>query len=123
MEEISAHTEDTREIKILVRSMRRRITECITQYSQKHAHITFKIIFDYDDDRYQDYAIIIDTEKDLYGDFERIELFNMRLRLVCSAASPLCQKNGHSAGCVTNRLSPWGPKVTCRKFWKKPATA
>ena len=73
VEEISAHTEDTREIKILVRSMRRRITERITQYSQKHSHITFKTIFDYDDDRYDFGATTVIPNAvvfDYYDDYE-----------------------------------------------------
>lgn len=119
VEEISAHTEDTREIKILVRSMRRRITERITQYSQKYSHITFKTIFDYDDDRYQDYDIIIDTEKDIYTDFERVELFNMRLRLVCSAASPLCQKKWSLSSLCNQPFISMGAESNMHKILEK----
>ena len=92
VEELSDHAEDTREIKILVRGMRKKITDLMIEYSTKHPHVTFKTSFDYDDENYTAYDIVIDDEKDRYADYERIELFNMRLRLKCAEHDPLCEK-------------------------------
>jgi len=92
VEELSVPKEDSREIKILVRGMRRKITDLITEYSRKHAHVAFKTVFNYDETDYQAYDIIIDDEKDCYADYERIELFSMRLRLKCSTSSKLCKQ-------------------------------
>ena len=92
VEELSDHTQDVRQIKILVRGMRRKITDIITQYSRLHPNISFQTIFDYDDDHYQDYDIVIDDEKESYSGYERVELFSMRLRLKCAADHPLREK-------------------------------
>ena len=89
VDELSAHNEDPRTIKILTRSMRRKTTDLITEYNEKHPDVTFRTVFTQDED-HQAYDIIIDDDKDLYDGYDRIELFHMRLRLKCSAKSELC---------------------------------
>lgn len=91
-EELAAHNRDPREIKLLVRGMRRKITDLITEYSTRHSHISFKTVFDYGNTDFKEYDIIIDKENDLYAEYERIELFTMRLRLKCAAHDRLCQE-------------------------------
>ncbi|MBQ3132856.1 MAG: LysR family transcriptional regulator [Clostridia bacterium] len=91
VEKLSIHDEDTRTIKILVRGMRRKITDFITEYNANHPHIAFKTVFNYDDD-YQTYDIIIDDEKNFYDGYDSIELFNMRLKLKCSSNNRLCKQ-------------------------------
>lgn len=91
-DEIATHNNGPQEIKLLVRGMRRRITDLITEYSGKHPYISFTTVFDYGDTNFKDYDIIIDEEKDIYKEFERIELFTMRLRLKSSAQDPICQQ-------------------------------
>lgn len=90
--ELAVHNCDPREIKILVRGMRRKITELITEYSAKHTHISFKTVFDYNDTNFKDYDIIIDEACSHYAEYERIELFSMRLRLKCAADDRLCRQ-------------------------------
>lgn len=87
---LAVHNQDTREVKILVRGMRRQVTELITQYSGLHKNIHFKTVFDYGNTDFNTYHIIIDEEKPNYTAFERIELFHMRLRLKTRADNPLC---------------------------------
>lgn len=87
--ELSAHPEENREIKILVRAMRRKITDLIVDYNGKHPRVTFKTVFDYEDVRLEEYDIIIDDAKEQYADYECIELFDMRLQLIASANHPL----------------------------------
>lgn len=89
-ERLAARTDDTREVKLLVRGMRRQITRLITEYSNQHKHIRFKTVFDYGNTDYSQYDIIVDEAKPIYTEYERIELFNMRLRLKCSADNGLC---------------------------------
>ncbi len=89
-EELSTHNLDPREIKLLVRGMRRKITELITEYSSKHSHVSFKTVFDYGETDFKEYDIIIDDENGLYPDYERIELFSMRLKLKCASYDRLC---------------------------------
>lgn len=89
-EMLAAHSRDQREIKLLVRGMRRKITDLITQYSANHTDVSFKTVFDNGDTDFTEYDIIIDEENERYGQYERIELFTMRLRLKCAAKDPLC---------------------------------
>lgn len=92
VEAITAHSGDKREIKLLVRGMRRKITDLIIEYSAKHPHIAFKTVFDFGETAFADYDIIIDEESDLTPTYERFELFSMRLHLKCSARDTLCGK-------------------------------
>lgn len=87
---LSAHNQDTREIKLLVRGMRRNITNYITEYKTIYPDTSFKIAFEQED--FVDYDVIIDEENGRYSEYERIELFTMQLRLKCSAEHALCNK-------------------------------
>lgn len=92
VEEISAHKSDPREIKILVCGMRRKITEFITEYNAKYSHVGFKTVFNNDKTEFKDYDIIVDEEKSEYSEYDKIELFDMNLRLKCAANDPLCNQ-------------------------------
>lgn len=92
VEKLSVHKEDTREIKLLVCAMRRKITDLITEYSEKYSHVNFKTVFNHNEVDYRDYDIIVDEEKERYEDYERIELFNLKISLKCSAHNPLCNQ-------------------------------
>lgn len=91
-DELLAHASDPREIKLLVRGMRRKITDMITEYSLINPNVSFKTVFDYGDTDFSEYDIIIDEENPLYTEYERIELFTMRLKLKCSVNNPLHTK-------------------------------
>ena len=91
-EQLIAHKDDSREIRILVRGMRRKITDLITKYSEKHSSVSFKTVFDYGELSFDDYDIIIDEENDRYADYERIELFHMNLKLKCTSSDTLCRQ-------------------------------
>lgn len=83
-EQLISHNQDLREIRLLVRGMRRKITDLITKYIEKDSHVSFKTVFDYGEVNFREYDIIIDEENDRYADYERIELFNMNLKLKCA---------------------------------------
>jgi len=91
-ETLATHNRDTREVKILVRGMRRQVTEMITEYSSQHKNIHFKTVFDYGNTDFSQFDIIIDEKKSSYTEYERIELFSMRLRLKCNKGNQLCGK-------------------------------
>lgn len=91
-EKLATHNSDSRQIKLLVRGMRRQVTELITEYSSTHTYIPFKTVFNYGDTDFNQFHIIVDEEKTSYTDYERIELFHVRLRLKCSANSTLCRQ-------------------------------
>lgn len=92
VEELSAHKDDKREIKLLVCGMRRKITEMITEYTKKYSHISIKTVFNYFEADYRDYDIIIDESKDKYDGYERTELFDVKLALKCAATDPICNQ-------------------------------
>ncbi len=92
VEELSASTLDTREIKMLVRAMRSRVTDCIISYSTKYPHVAFKTVFDFNETTFENYDIIIDEKTDRYPEYESFEFCNLRLRLSAASKSPLCGK-------------------------------
>ena len=90
VEEMAAKSGDEREIRMLVRGMRRKITDLIIKYNQKYPHVAFQTAFDFKESDFSRYDIIIDEQKDAYPDYERFELCSIRLRLKCIADDPLC---------------------------------
>lgn len=92
VDSLTSASTDTREIKILVRAMRREITDLIIEYKTRHPHMAFKTIFDFDETDFESYDIIIDEKADKYHDYEKFDLFTTHIRLSASAQSPLCGK-------------------------------
>ncbi len=90
VEELSSENTDKREIRLLVRGMRRKITGLISEFSEKYAPVAFKLCLDAGEDHFEDYDIIIDEENEIYREYECLPLFDMDLFLKCAAASPLC---------------------------------
>lgn len=90
--DLSAISTDTREIKMLVRAMRGTITNYIIEYKEKHPHVSFKTVFDFDETDFKKYDIIIDDSYSNYPGYERINLYTSKLCLRVAADSPLCNK-------------------------------
>lgn len=88
VEDISAEYNDKREIKVLVRGMRREVTNLLSKFSVIHPNVAFKIAFSSDDD----YDIIMDDDKDIYAEYRKFELYSLRLYLKCASNDPICQK-------------------------------
>lgn len=93
--DITSLSTDVREIKILVRAMRGEITDHIIEYKTKHPHICFKTVFDFEDEDFDSYDIIIDEKTDKYPKYEKINLYYTKIRLRVSSKNPLCNKNLH----------------------------
>lgn len=89
---LSSPENDTREIKMLVKCMRAKITDYIIEYKSKHPHIAFKTVFDFSEINIDDYDIIIDDSPEKYANYEKIELLSMRLLFKASKKSPLCDR-------------------------------
>ncbi len=92
VDSLTSVSTDTREIKMLVRSMRMEITGHIIEYKTKHPHIAFKTVFDFRETDVEQYDIIIDEASDRYPDHECVNLFFTKIRLRASSGSPLCGK-------------------------------
>lgn len=88
VEDISVENVDKREIKVLVRGMRREVTNLLSKFNTIHPNVAFRIAFSGDDD----YDIIMDDDKEIYSDFRKFELYSLRLHLRCSSGDPLCGK-------------------------------
>ncbi len=92
VDSLTSKSTDNREIKMLVRAMRGEITDRIIAYKTKHPHIAFQTVFDFNDQNYEHHDIIIDEETEQYTGYEKIVLYNTRLRLRAAKNSPLCQE-------------------------------
>jgi len=88
VEDISAEYNDKREIKVLVRGMRREVTDLLSKFNRTHPHVAFRITFSGDDD----YDVIMDDDKEIYADYRKFELYSLRLHLRCASDDPLCQQ-------------------------------
>lgn len=90
--ELSPDSEDTREIKMLVRAMRSDITDIIIEYKAKFPKTKFKISFDFGERDLEKYDIIIDERSNIYPRYESFELYSMKLCMTVSQNSPLSGK-------------------------------
>ncbi len=90
VEELRFRSGQEREIRILVRSMRRKLTERIVSYRKSNPRVPFQIVFDFGERDWSEYDLIIDEKKETYAGYEGFELFNIPLRLKCASSNPLC---------------------------------
>jgi len=86
---ISNTTDDTKEIRILVKAIRSIITEQIVQYKYKNAKARFKLVADFDETSPENYDIIIDTDGVSYPNYDSLELCRQRILIYASANSHL----------------------------------
>lgn len=82
------HNENT-EIRVLVRGMRRKITDMILRFKEKFPNSHFKISFNFNEVDFANYDVIIDEESDLYPKYEKIEFFSTKLKIKCGKNHPL----------------------------------
>ena len=90
VEDISTEYNDKREIKVLVRGMRREVTNLLSEFNATHPNVVFKIAFSENGD--DDYDIIMDDDKEIYSNYRKFELYSLRLHLKCSSNDPICQR-------------------------------
>lgn len=87
---ISDSTDNSREIRILVKALRTVITDKIVQYKYKYTNTRFKLSTDFDEKNYDNYDVIIDDEKADHVGWERLELCKQRILIYASPKSHLC---------------------------------
>lgn len=93
IEDISKKEVDTREIKMLVRALRRNITDYIIEYNKIKPEISFKTVFDFGENEFEDYDIIIDEGGAYYPEYEKFELSNMKIKMKVAKTNPLTKKS------------------------------
>ncbi len=89
---LTASAADQREIRLLVRACRSEITNRIIEYKQDHPQISFRTVFDFDVEDFDDFDLIIDEENDRYPDFVQLPLATLDLQLQVAKNSPLLEK-------------------------------
>lgn len=114
--DLTAAPTDNREIKILVRATRRRITENIIDYNAKHPNIAFRTVFDFSETDFEKYDIIIDEKTDKYTEYENFELLTLRIRLKASAMSPLCSRRLTLKQLCSQPFISWGEHSNMHKI-------
>ena len=87
---VSCMGTDERPIRLLIRAMRRAITDKIIQYRALHPNITFQTTFDFNERDRSGFDIIIDSHSDAYAEYEKQLLFRVPLRFKCGADNRLC---------------------------------
>lgn len=89
IEEITMHSDENSEIRVLVRGMRRNITDMILRFKEKIPSCSFKVCFNFSETNFENYDIIIDEESELYPQYEKFEFFSTKLRIKCAKDHPL----------------------------------
>ena len=84
--------QDSREIRILVRSLRRITTTIITDYKRRHPHLLFKTFYVFSETDLENYDIIIDDDSDPMPGYESFELCCTRIRMKSARSNPICRK-------------------------------
>ena len=88
--ELNNIAQDHATIRLLVRSIRSKITDAIIDYHKQHPNVCFETVFDLDESRMDEFELIVDEHTDAYTERKRFELCSLRIRIRASADSPLC---------------------------------
>ena len=92
LDEITTDCNENTEVKVLVRGMRRNITDSILQFKEKVPGCKFKISFNFSERNLENFDVIIDEESSLYPGYEKFEFFSTKLRIKCAQDHPLLGK-------------------------------
>lgn len=86
---IRAKREADREIRLLVRTIRSKVTDHIIEYTAKYPQAKFKAVYDFAVTDFENYDIIIDKSDGCYTEFEKFELYTQRFTIKAAADSHL----------------------------------
>lgn len=89
--DITCPVDDTR-IKLLVRTMREKMTGHIIEYRKKHPNVVFEFVMAFENVDFADYDVIIDEYSEKYADYDWFEMRKERVRLCVSTDHPLAGK-------------------------------
>ena len=106
---------DKQEIKISVRALRRDIADYIIEYSSSHKDLSFRTIFNFNDENEDDYDIIIDDKPERYPDHESFELCSKRICLLACKDHPLCAKQLRLKDLCKERFISTGENTSTHK--------
>ncbi len=115
-EDLAYPQNDTREIKLLVRALRDDITDYCIAFEKKHPHIAFKITLDFKETDFEKYDIIIDEKNDIYKEYEKFTLRNLKLKLVADRNNSLCKKRTALKRLSAKPFISWGEESNMHKI-------
>ena len=108
--------DDGREIKLLVRAVRRDITEFIIEYNEKHPRTAFKTVFDFTETDYQKYDVIIDRENVIGHDYDAFKLCDIKLCLKAARGLPSFPKCTRLSELADAPFISWGEHSNMHKL-------
>ena len=80
-------------IKLLVRTMREKMTDYVIEYQKMHPNIIFDFVMSFDTVDFRDFDVIIDVASDKYTEYDWFELQQEQVRFCVSREHPLAGKN------------------------------
>ena len=83
---------DEYRIRLLVRTMREKMTDHIIEYRQMHPNVIFEFIMSFDHVDYRDFDVIIDIQSEKYADYDWFELQQEQVRFCVATDHPLAGK-------------------------------
>lgn len=89
--DITCPVDDTR-IKLLVRTMREKMTGYIIEYRKKHPNVVFEFVMAFENVDFADYDVIIDVHSEKYADYDWFEMRREQVRFCVSTDHPLAGK-------------------------------
>ncbi len=92
LENAAADENGAAQISILVRAMRRRVTDAIVSYRRRAPGTLFRVLFDQGKTDPEEYDVIVDSDSALYPDRERFPWYDTPLCLTTFAGDPLAGK-------------------------------
>ncbi|MBQ7896987.1 MAG: LysR family transcriptional regulator [Clostridia bacterium] len=113
---ISSPTVFRREIRILVRAMRRKITELITKFNSIMPNCSFIVSFEFSEFDFENYDIIIDEENALYNEHAKFEIYTSKLRIKCSRNHPMLGKKIFMKQLIDSSFISMGEKSNLHKI-------
>lgn len=100
--------EDDREIKLLVRAVRSKVTDYIIEFNQMYPRVVFNTVFDFKEKDFTHYDVIIDEQSDKYDGYNEFELCSMKIRLKASKNSSLLSKKLMLGDLSDQNFISWG---------------
>ena len=89
--DITCPVDDTR-IKLLVRTMREKMTGYIIDYRKKHPNVVFEFVMAFENVDFADFDVIIDEYSEKYTDYDWFEIGREQVRLCVNTEHPLAGK-------------------------------
>jgi len=84
---------DGQRIKLLVRTMREKMTGYIIDYRKKHPNVVFEFVMAFENVDFADFDVIIDVQSDKYADYTGFEMRREQVRLCVNTEHPLAGKD------------------------------